>query len=731
MLLVPTIPSCAPGPSDVILEPHVRFVDLAPTTGHWATIGDEKRLVLGGNGQRRAEIQASLRVDVPVAGPAALSADLGPSAGSARYAVVVPTVRLQKEEAPLPPRLVSLPARPAAPEIRLDIDPRAAFRGQQVAVDLQIYPLSDPTGASLETQDVEIPSGAVLEFGFGVLEPAWEQGAVAFSVALCPRPSRGLPDAPRAERQAQGTGAGCHALFRETLAPRPQEAQVAGWQERTVPLDAYGGLRASFRFRTALEVAVTEESTRAGPGAAEARSAAADGRDTATATSARHPAAATFTQHAATAFTLAVWSNPTIYRARPRRPDEVNILLVSLDTLRADHLPSYGHTRNTAPFLDRKVRRDGTLIAACVAAAPLTAPAHMTLFTSLPPSVHSVADNAKTRRLSPSVPTIAEILRAHGLETAAVTEGGALRPTAGFDRGFDEYTESNEPDTDVRHTFLTAERWLARNKRKRFFLFVHTYQAHWPYAPREPYTGLFHDGGVPSGLPPHWNPVHYDMEIRYLDDEIRRLIGTLEAEGLADDTIVVVTADHGEEFFEHGEVGHGVHLYQEVLHVPLLLWGATIPAGRHLEIPVGQIDVMPTLLDLAGVPKPAELMGQSFAGLLRGSEEAGEGPGAPLYAETHGTVSVRLGHRKLIQTPDGQFEYFDLARDPAEKDDLYKQRKEEVEDLQRLLDAYRASTRSMRERLAVAARAPRTAEATSASDRARDEKLRALGYLAE
>jgi arylsulfatase A-like enzyme len=365
----------------------------------------------------------------------------------------------------------------------------------------------------------------------------------------------------------------------------------------------------------------------------------------------------------------------------------------------------------------------------------------MTIFTSLPPSVHGATDGFKV--LASGILTLPEWIRAQGLDTAAVTEDGWVGAHQGFARGFDVFIENESaritaPEGQVDRTFARARRWLELHRDKRFFLFLHTYQVHAPYAPPARYAGLF--------VPPEGQaaPLHvrqladYDREIRYTDDELAGLFAALERLGLADRTIVVVTSDHGEEFLEHGLVSHGAHLYEESVGVPLVLRGPGIPAGRRIAAPVGHADLMPTLLELLGLPVPGGLSGRSVRPLLQGG--SGELEARPVFSEGWATfqpgadggrafeppsLAVRRGERKLARyrSPDGtRYELYDLSADPGERSDLSRSEPGEAGGLRALLEAYERET-------ARADRPAAPATAAPALDADREEKLRALGYL--
>jgi len=371
------------------------------------------------------------------------------------------------------------------------------------------------------------------------------------------------------------------------------------------------------------------------------------------------------------------------------------------------------------------------------------------MFTSLEPSVHGLLGNEALAVLPRGVTTLAELLRARGLATGAVTEGGALAVHFGFERGFDSFRENpvpipHRPGLQAPVTFAEALGWLRSQRDRRSFLFLHTYEVHGTNRAPDAYAQLFRSN--PPGLAPdprlrpYQRPVHYDREIRFTDDELRRLFAALEADGRLEHTLVVLTSDHGEEFLEHGYIGHGATLPDEVLRVPLLFLGPGIPAGRRVAAPVGHVDLLPTLLELLDAPPLPSATGTSFAALVRGRSDATAEARRPLFAETwfragfgaagpqpveQPSYAVRVGSRKLVRLRDGEgfrYAYYDLARDPGERHDLYPEDPAAAEDLRALLDAH--PQRLAGQRAAVVGGA-----AERPLDPEREAQLRALGYL--
>ncbi len=440
------------------------------------------------------------------------------------------------------------------------------------------------------------------------------------------------------------------------------------------------------------------------------------------------------------------------------RPEPVNVLLVSIDSLRADHVGAYGYERETTPQIDR-LASEGTVFANHVSTTSWTLPAHISLFTGQDISVHGVATDGFS--LHPAVPTLAESLRAAGYRTAAFCSSPYMNPAFGFDRGFDLYhnidTEKedfvdtvlpSETERDRVHRETTSPRitelavgWLEDHAREPFFLFLHFWDPHYDYDPPPPYNRLFNPGytGDIDGrdyihnerIHPGMDPEDleriialYDGEIAFTDYHLGMVIEKLKELDLFDRTLIVVTGDHGDEFFEHGNKGHRLTLYEEVIRVPLVirLPGKENRAGR-VETPAGIIDIAPTILDRLGVPPPGSIQGESLLPLL-----AGEPPPEErfLLAELSPALyalrgdGVKLFHNAL----EDQTVVLDLNADPGEthrgeitSGPLFEHVKQEFED----------RIRRNRE-LAEEIRGGAAGEEIKFQNR-EIERLRALGYL--
>ncbi len=413
-----------------------------------------------------------------------------------------------------------------------------------------------------------------------------------------------------------------------------------------------------------------------------------------------------------------------------------NVLLISVDTLRPDHLSAYGYPRPTSPFLE-SLAAGGVRFDSAFAQASWTLPSHMSLLTSTYPQTHGV--EAEERSLGAAIPTLAEMLRDAGYDTAAFVSWIYLKAGYGFGRGFERYQELLPPaarvDSSTRHSIKAGafvdrvERWARErarppaegDRRRPYFLFLHLFDPHMSYEPPLELARLFApqladvDGGSYGYLYRYIRGVHpaaprisgrelevaralYDGEIRATDDALARLFRVLGDQGLLDRTMVVFTSDHGEELDEHGSMeGHQWTLYDEVLRVPLVV---VLPGGEHRgrRVPqiVQSIDVAPTILEVAGLAPAAAFEGRSLLPLLADGGGAGwRGFAFSQIRRFNLKTSLRTAEHKLIYTqqptrlgaagtpvhpgfepyalrPGGGLELYDLRRDPGEQTDLFR-----------------------------------------------------------
>jgi arylsulfatase A-like enzyme len=423
-----------------------------------------------------------------------------------------------------------------------------------------------------------------------------------------------------------------------------------------------------------------------------------------------------------------VWAVPRVSE-RDRRDDR-NLILVSLDTLRADHLSGYGYARATSPNLDAQMIARGTTFTEVISTFPQTDAAHLSLFTGL----YAEAQPGRGR-LAPSspLPLLTERLRDAGLETAAFTEDALIAGFFGFWFGFDRFVErSFREEERGRATFDDGLRFVREHRDRRFFLFLHTYKTHDPYVASEPYRELFTDAdewaeSPPApGVPPRHRDLvdAYDRTIREADDLIAELLAELEELGLAERTIVVVLSDHGESFGEHGATGHGFSGFQEQLRVPLVLRGPGIPAGLRVDTPASLVDVAPTLLEVLGIESLPAAQGISLAPALRGEPLSGE---RPLFFSwlQDGAAGVRRGPWKYLRSDlEPTSKVYDLERDPGERKPL-RERTQFHPIAEELLRDQRGRSESLRATLGH----PDSSPAQPPLSEHMEKSLRALGYI--
>ena len=517
---------------------------------------------------------------------------------------------------------------------------------------------------------LRIPGDSVLEFGFGIRKDKQiflaSEGArdVDFQVILQTKNSK-------------------KEIFNKSLSLLPHKPFI--FDIRRIRLSAYAGQKATFHFLT--------------KGDAKA---------------------------------LAVWFCPVLYKSMP---DRKNIILISLDTLRADHLSCYGYNRPTSPTID-SLAKDSALFLNTFASSPWTLPSHLSIMTALNTINHQVYN--KEMKLDPSVPTLAELIKSKGFYNTALTGGGYVSGFYGFHKGFESYrvTENALGRDGAERLWEAASRWIDDNKAKSFFLFLHTYQIHDPYDSPPPYNEWFAEpGDTPSGLSPGRLRLHkenrfeplpestrrdfinlYDGEIRYTDQVlIKPLLEKLRGLDLYDRTMIILTSDHGEEFYEHKGWLHNHTVYNEAIKVPLIIkfFGSRY-AGRKVEEYVRSVDIMPTVLEELGIKYSERNMdGRGLPGLLKEGEDYrsrkervfisdlgshAEGQATPMK------VSLNQGHVKLIVNerfspedlkyysfpppPLAETELFDLSSDPGENNNLASQKPALVRELVRGLRSW-------------------------------------------
>jgi arylsulfatase A-like enzyme/Tfp pilus assembly protein PilF len=417
----------------------------------------------------------------------------------------------------------------------------------------------------------------------------------------------------------------------------------------------------------------------------------------------------------------------------PTQTVHPNVILITVDTTRADRMGFLGSNRGLTPNLDA-LAKDGTAFTRAYSHVPLTTASHATILTGTYPQYNHVNDFGVP--LAAGLPYLPDILHHEGYKTAAFVGSLILDPIAGtapgFDRGFDLYDAGFRIKTAKDNRYDTIERragdvvahalaWLKKRPAGAppFFLWVHLYDPHDPYDPPEPYKSKFTDP--------------YDGEIAYADAMLGRLFAALRAAGLYQDSLIAMMADHGEAFGEHGERTHGIFLYDETIHVPLLIKlpgtaGTTRKHEPKSDARVGLVDVTPTILDIAGIPIPKEIQGQSLLGAMQpgvvnSAAQSEKAADRPIYSETDyphrafkwsSLRALRTGKYLAIEAP--KRELYDQASDPKALNNLASASPAVADTLVAEVEQFRQQTSA---ELAAAAKL----------DPAQAEKLRALGYV--
>jgi arylsulfatase A-like enzyme len=428
--------------------------------------------------------------------------------------------------------------------------------------------------------------------------------------------------------------------------------------------------------------------------------------------------------------TFPIWGDPTLVwpaTGDAAGPPRRNVVLISIDTLRADRLGCYGAVRPTSPVIDR-LAGESTRFETVIAPAPWTLPSHASMMTGLYACAHGLGEYTTGKPFPAGVVPLAERLRKLGYATAAVTEDGLVDANA-FRRGFGYYWETRkDPPDRVQETVAQALDWLGHEATSPFFLFVHTYQPHDYFAPPA-IAKLFPVEGTPT--PIARAKAKYEAAVRYTDEALARLLATIDAPGLRDRTLLVLASDHGEAFGEHGYTGHGTGLHEEVLRVPLLWWAPGLVArGRRVPGLVGLIDVAPTILDLLGLPVPPELQGTSLAPQVRDGGTPPPVAERVLFSENSRDryrLAVHAGNQKT-HWDAGTVHSFDLARDPGEARPVTGE--DVTARAERARAGFEESCAGVRAALAEAgARMPAPPPAVVDPDQQR--RLKALGYVIE
>lgn len=478
---------------------------------------------------------------------------------------------------------------------------------------LTAYAAPEPEAFDAETRPFVVPADATLAFTVAVLAPARRATA------------------PAEARITVLEGVREREIWRAEL-PGMHE----GWRHERVSLAAFAERTVRLRFASR-------------PGAAPA---------------ARH---------------LAVFGEPVVLAPRRRPPTAPNVVLISMDTLRAHSVGAYGAERQTTPALDA-LAADGVLFEDAYSTAAFTLPGHMSMFTGL--WLRSHASLTPLMPLAPEHPTLPEILRAAGYATGAFTSAPAwIMSWLGFRRGMDVFDEIDPPIADPPppaepcEAFTRGLDWMRARRDRPFFVFLHSYQVHFPYTAPPPYDRLYEP--VPPGpVEGEYRRYRYEQEVRYADDQLRAFLEGLAALGVADRTLVIVTSDHGEGFGEHGLNDHTSDLYDEIARVPLVLrLPGALPRGHRVAEPVSVADLLPTVLDLLGLPPLPDLDGTSLLPLATGAAERLPREGVLTEAQSEGffgwvdLTAVRTRtHTCMYRGHEGRTLCFDRRVDPWERE---------------------------------------------------------------
>lgn len=345
--------------------------------------------------------------------------------------------------------------------------------------------------------------------------------------------------------------------------------------------------------------------------------------------------------------------------------DDLNVLLITLDTTRADYIGAYGHKTVKTPHIDALCRK-GIMFRHCYSPVPLTLPAHSSIFTGQYPIGHGVRNNSHYH-LASREGILTKLLKEKGYHTHAVIAAFVLIAKFGLNQGFDVYEDSfSTSEIPADAVYERFKGWFGANHDKQFFSWVHFYDPHKPYEPPARY--------IEKGSEDDDSKL-YAGEVEYVDEQVGKIIEDLKAAGTLDKTLVIIVGDHGEAFGEHNEYGHSVFFYEETIKVPLIFYNENMFEHKIIDRRVNLVDVMPTLLDLLHIKIPAAVQGQSMLPMMRGKEEEKE---RTFYLESiYGSEELNWApltgliedDYKFISAPEP--ELYNLKTDPEEKNNLF------------------------------------------------------------
>lgn len=394
-----------------------------------------------------------------------------------------------------------------------------------------------------------------------------------------------------------------------------------------------------------------------------------------------------------------------------------NVVLITIDTLRADHLGCYGYQQIKTPNIDGLAAESSRFIRAFTP-VPVTLPSHSAMLTGTYPMLSGMHDFS-ANKLSPQQPTLASVLKQAGYATGAVVASAVLDSRFGLNQGFDFYydhfdfsrLEEANLDQMERPANVVVDQaldWLTGNWQKKFFLWVHLYDPHHPYVPPEPYRSQYAD-----------HP--YDGEIAFADEQIGRLLQFLKGKGLYQNSIIILAGDHGESLGEHGEKTHGFFIYNATVHAPLIIHLPGTPLSNTVSDPVSLVDIMPTVLAAAEMDTPPQVQGRNLVPALRKEKADAD---RSLYSETF-LPRIHFNWSELRSAQNARYhfidaprpELYDLTKDPAELHNLFADKKAVGEEMRAKLTGLIRQFSAGKE----------MAEKTGL-DPALMERLKALGY---
>lgn len=392
------------------------------------------------------------------------------------------------------------------------------------------------------------------------------------------------------------------------------------------------------------------------------------------------------------------------------RESHPNILLITLDTTRADRLGCYGYDRDTSPRIDA-LAEESVVHTRAVSTSSWTLPAHASLFTAKFPTSHGALydpegpliltsaiegpaswDRYRARGLAPDETTLARLLHDHGYRTGAIVGGPWMKRVFGLDAGFEHYDDDGIDTVVGRLAQDLTDRaieWITLHRQEPQFLFLNYYDPHGPYGPPEPFGSRYLDADLRAADPqdPDLVRAMYDAEIAYMDHHIGRLFDEIRKLGLWEDTWIVVTADHGELLGEHGRFGHGYYLTEPELHIPLIVKYPGPANGRtDEEARVQLTDILPMIATRLKLHVPVEVQGQVPPEVTH--PIAAEVYPLPFTSPAGDWRAIYRGSFKFVWNSLGHHELFDLAADPAESANLIEQRPDLTEEMQAYLEQF-------------------------------------------